>query len=428
MKARLTALAAVLILCTWSMAQVKTSKATCTVKGVLLDSLTNEGEAYATIAITTKEKPDEAIKKLVTDNKGKFAIPLIQNGEYTITLSSLGRKAVKREFSIKDGDKTVDLGTLYISDAARELKGVEVVAQKPLVKSDIDKIEYNINEDPESKSSMLLEMLRKVPLVTVNGEDEIKVNGSSSFKVYVNGKPNNMMSKSPAEVLKSLPANTIKRVEVITNPGPKYDAEGVGGILNIVTEGGGIEGYTATFSTRINNDGVGAGTYGTVKSGKLTVSARYNYNYRKSPRSYSNGTRTTIGQADASSSDVASNGSSKSRNHFQLWHERRQTAVQEKDVDIGLCQRFLQEIHQDAQRDREHELRIGKLVPPFATEIRTERELPHRRTAHRSEESTALDKQRRREGRRLRRRRMNVMEVYRMEIDRNLRGKKVTFL
>src|SRR5699024_12851430 len=75
------------------------------------------------------------------------------------------------------------------------------------------------------------------PYTTLFRSDNIQVNGSSSFKVYVNGKPNNMMSNNPTEVLKSMPANSIKHIEVITNPGPKYDAEGVGGILNIVTVG-----------------------------------------------------------------------------------------------------------------------------------------------------------------------------------------------
>ncbi len=104
---------------------------------------------------------------------------------------------------------------------------MEIVAQKPLVKVDVDKIEYNIEDDPDSKSNSILEMLRKVPLVTVDGEDNVQVNGSSSFKIHVNGKPNNMMSNNPKEVLKSmLTANTIKYIEVITSPGAKYDAEG----------------------------------------------------------------------------------------------------------------------------------------------------------------------------------------------------------
>ena len=148
-----------------------------------------------------------------------------------------------------------------------------------------------MQDDPDSKSNSVLEMLRKVPLVTVDGEDNIKVNGSSSFKIHVNGKPNNMMSNNPKEVLKSMPANTIKYIEVITSPGAKYDAEGIGGILNIVTVGSGFEGYTATFRGNANNNGVGAGTYAMVKQGKLTVSANYNYNYNNSPRSYSNSYR-----------------------------------------------------------------------------------------------------------------------------------------
>ena len=187
-----------------------------------------------------------------------------------------------------------------------ELQGVEVVKQKALVKSDIDKITYNIEDDPDSKSNSTLDMLRKVPMVTVDGEDNIQVNGSSSFKVYVNSKPNQMMSNNPKEVLKSMPASSIKRIEVITNPGPKYDAEGVGGILNIITHGKNIEGYTATFRANVHNQGLGAGAYTTVKSGKLTMSANVNYNYNNRPRGYSGSTRKTVGNISNSSSDIES--------------------------------------------------------------------------------------------------------------------------
>ena len=196
-----------------------------------------------------------------------------------------------------------------------ELQGVEVVKQKSLVKSDIDKITYDIENDPDSKSNSILEMLRKVPMVTVDGEDNIQVNGSSSFKIYVNNKPNQMMSNNPKEVLKSMPANSIKKIEVITNPGPKYDAEGVGGILNIVTHGQGIEGYTATFSGNVSTRGAGGSAYATTKSGKLTVSGRYGYNYRNTPRSYSGGSRKTIGNITESSSDLEYEGSSKGYGH-----------------------------------------------------------------------------------------------------------------
>ena len=287
------------------------------VKGVLLDSLTQEGEPYATIKIVKKEAPAKALKMLVTDMKGKFQEKVPGTGNFVMTISSIGRNTIVKDFTVKAGEKIVDFGTLYVTDASNELGQVEVVAQKPLVKADIDKIEYNVQDDPDSKSNSVLEMLRKVPLVTVDGEDNIKVNGSSSFKVYVNGKPNNMMSNNPTEVLKSMPANSIKHIEVITNPGPKYDAEGVGGILNIVTVGSGLEGYTATSSGNVSNMGAGGGLFGTVKSGKLTVSARYNYNYNDRPRSYSGGNRRTVGDVTEGSSDLDYDGSSKGHGNFQ---------------------------------------------------------------------------------------------------------------
>lgn len=287
------------------------------IKGVLLDSLTQEGEPYATIKIVKKEEPAHALKMLVTDMKGKFQEKVPGTGDFVMTISSIGRNTIVKDFTVKAGEKIVDFGTLYITDASNELGQVEVVAQKPLVKADIDKIEYNVQDDPDSKSNSVLEMLRKVPLVTVDGEDNIKVNGSSSFKVYVNGKPNNMMSNNPTEVLKSMPANSIKHIEVITNPGPKYDAEGVGGILNIVTVGSGLEGYTATFSGNVSNMGAGGGLFGTIKSGKLTISARYNYNYNDRPRSYSGGTRRTVGDITDGSSDLDYSGDSKGHGNFQ---------------------------------------------------------------------------------------------------------------
>ena len=106
------------------------------------------------------------------------------------------------------------------------------------------------------------------------------------------------MSNNPKDVLKSMPANTIKHIEVITSPGAKYDAEGVGGILNIVTVGGGFEGYTATFRASGSNRGAGAGGYATIKSGKLTLTGNYNYNYNTTPKSYSNSFRENFDSED----------------------------------------------------------------------------------------------------------------------------------
>lgn len=282
-----------------------------TLRGTVADSLTREGEAYATVKIAAKANPDKVLKTVLTDKAGMFRTKVGGVGDMTLTVSSMGRRPVVRDFTVEDAGSVVDLDTLLITAAGNELQQVVVTAQKPLVKADVDKIAYNMEDDPDSKSNTLLEMLRKVPMVTVDGEDNIKVNGSSSFKVYVNGKPNKMMSDNPTEVLRSLPANSVKRIEVITNPGPKYDAEGVGGILNIITVGSGLEGYTVTVRGDASNTGLGGGAFGTVKSGKLTVSARYNYDYDDNPAATSDSKMLTTGNITASSSDVFGHSESK---------------------------------------------------------------------------------------------------------------------
>lgn len=316
MKFLFTLLSALLLLPGVSMAQ--NGSVTFKVKGVVVDTLTSEGEPYATIRIT--KKGDSGAKPVlgVTDAKGRFGETVKGNGDYTLSVASMGRAALERSFTVKEGQSVVDLGTLYVKDDSRELKGVEVVAQKPLVKADLDKIAYDMEADPDAKTSTMIDMLRKVPMVTVDGEDNIKVNGSSSFKVYVNGKPNSMMSNNPKEVLKSMPANTIKSIEVITNPGPKYDAEGVGGILNIVTVGGGMEGYSATFNATGGNRYCGGGAFATVKKGKFTVSGRYNYGKSKNPRSWSDYEMTALGDnISSTTANVKSESSYKGNGDFQ---------------------------------------------------------------------------------------------------------------
>lgn len=307
----------ILLTCTQLLTAQQKESTSFQIQGILLDSITRQGEPYATIKIARKESPQKAVKMLVSDMNGKFKERVPGSGSFLLTITSVGRTTITRPFTASQGEKLIDFGTMLVSDASNELGQIEVVAQKPLVKADVDKIEYNIQDDPDSQSNSLLEMLRKVPLVTVDGEDNIKVNGSSSFKVYVNGRPNNMMSNNPTEVLKSMPANSIKHIEVITNPGPKYDAEGVGGILNIVTVGSGMEGYTATFSGNVSNNGGGGSLFSTVQKGKLTVSARYNYDYSKQPKSHSGGTRTTLPERlTEHSSDVLYENSNKGNHRF----------------------------------------------------------------------------------------------------------------
>ena len=298
-------------------AKAQNTQHSYTITGVVADSVTHEGEPYATLTIARADSAAKPVKQALTDIKGRFSISSSGTGSYLLMVRSMGRKPMQRAYTVDATTRTIDLGTLLLQDGGNQLETVEVVAYKPLVKADVDKIAYSVEDDPEANTNTVIEMLKKVPMVTVDGQDNIRVNGNSSFKIYVNGKPNNMMTKNPKEVLKSMPASSIKKIEVITNPGPKYDAEGVGGILNIVTEGKGPEGYNATFSGRANNSSYGGGLYATVKQGKLTMSVNYNASSNHSPKGYTYSDRSQIGTDGTVTSSTVADGYTKGHSQWQ---------------------------------------------------------------------------------------------------------------
>jgi len=161
----------------------------------------------------------------------------------------------------------------------KELEGVEIKAQRQLIKQEIDRIGYDVQADEESKTQTVIDMLRKVPMVTVDGQDNILVKGNSSFKIYKNGHLDPSLSKNAKEVFKSMPASMVKRIEVITDPGAREDAEGVDAILNIVMMNGskmsGITGVVSASYTSLNHPNLYASLTGQM--GKLLMSVDYGY-------------------------------------------------------------------------------------------------------------------------------------------------------
>ena len=250
------------------------------VLGTVADQVSGAGEPMATLIISGPMNDDIV---MTTDMEGRFEISLPAPGEYTLRISSTGRKEKILEFSVEDGKPSADFGKIFMENDADFLKAATVSAQVPFVKTEVDKLTYKISEDPDSQTSNALDMLRKVPRVTVDADDNIMVNGQGSFKIYVNGKPSNMFTSEPGKILKGMPAESIKRVEVISDPGAKYDAEGVGGILNIVMNTKRADGYNVSLNAGGGNRNANAGAYGAVKIGKFSISANYGFNYMNNP-------------------------------------------------------------------------------------------------------------------------------------------------
>ncbi len=252
------------------------------VKGMVLDSLTRAGEPASILQFYRLPDMDKPVAFTTTDEEGRFSHSFTLAGDYVMVFDNMGRKVQHRSFTVPAESGEVDLGEILAQDNAEVLKAGQVTAMRPLVKMEVDKMIYNVVDDVDSKTSTVLDMLRKVPMVTVDAQDKITVNGSSSFKVYVDGKPNQMISQNASTVFKVMPASMVKSIEVVTNPGVKYDAEGVGGVLNIttnreVTGGKSVaEGFYGTLQAMASTHGYGGGMFASMQKGKFALSANVN--------------------------------------------------------------------------------------------------------------------------------------------------------
>ncbi|MDB4901713.1 MAG: TonB-dependent receptor, partial [Mucilaginibacter sp.] len=170
-------------------------------------------------------------------------------------------------------DAEVNVGKVFLSASSNALKEVSVTAVRPILKQEVDRITYDVQADPESKALTALDMMRKVPLLSVDANDNIKLKGSGHYKILINGKESALVAKDPSEVLKAMPADNVEKIEVITTPPAKYDSEGLSGIINIITKRNADQGYNASISGRYNSVfGPGLYMHGNVKQGKLGVS------------------------------------------------------------------------------------------------------------------------------------------------------------
>lgn len=173
---------------------------------------------------------------------------------------------------------TVVKATDTMPSLSMDLDELVITAKKDVVKSDGAKLTYDMSEDDSSKGQSLLEALRKVPMVNVDGQDKITINGSSNFKIYVNGKEDQMLEANYSQVFKAMPSSSVNKIEVITEPGAQYDAEGIGGILNLITDKASKnEGYSGSVSLQYGNRQGSASAYVNAKVNKFSLSTNVAY-------------------------------------------------------------------------------------------------------------------------------------------------------
>jgi len=243
--------------------------------GKVKDSLSNVAIDFANVSLLGLDS--KAISATLTDKSGNFQFINIPFGTYYLVIYLIGYKQLKTSaITVSKNSPKIDLGLLLMNQSVNQLKEVNIAAHKQIIKIESDKITYSVENDISNRGVSALDALNKAPLIGLAGADKITLKGSSNYKVFVNGKPSSLYTNKLAEVLKSMPAEQIKDIEIITNPSAKYDAEGTGGIINIITQKKIANGYSGSIYGGINSIGdFSDGIQGSATSGKWNASIQF---------------------------------------------------------------------------------------------------------------------------------------------------------
>lgn len=261
-----------LILCLLPFTLVRASDTgSSSIAGTVIDSLSQKPVDYATISVFDQVS-GKLISGSLTGTDGKFTLEKLPKGTYQLKISFLSY-ANKTISNLKVTDGTLlKLGKILLSPDSRLLKEVQVTSKKALIEEKIDRTVYNAESDLTTRGGDATDVMKRVPMVAVDPDGNVSVRGSQNIKVLINGKPSAMASASISDALKQIPADLIKSVEVITSPSAKYDAEGSGGIINIILKQNTLQGMSLNLNSAVGTRGGDLGLNGGYKVGKMNFS------------------------------------------------------------------------------------------------------------------------------------------------------------
>lgn len=254
---------------------------TITVSGTVMDSDVNAPLEYATISFFSKTE-NKIVNGGITDLEGKFSID-IQPGTYDISVEYISYKT--KTYKDKVLDQDINLGTVSLSIDIESLDAVEVVAERTTVEIKLDKKIYNIGKDLTTAGGTVSDALNNVPSVAVDIEGAISLRGNENVRILINGKPSAMAGFGDTNILSQLPAEAIERVEVITSPSARYDAEGTAGILNIILRQKETLGFNGSFNLNVGTpETAGISANLNYRTEKFNLFTNLGWRYFSSPR------------------------------------------------------------------------------------------------------------------------------------------------
>jgi outer membrane receptor protein involved in Fe transport len=281
------------------------------ISGRVLDSTSHQPIEYATITVFAK-KGSRPVSGGMTNNKGSFQLEGLPPGTYSLTVEVIGYQS-RNYASITLGSATAayPIGDILLGKKAADLQAVTVTAPRGLVENKLDKMVYNAEKDITSQGGVATDILRKVPMVSVDVDGNVQLLGNSNILFLINGRPSSIFGNSLADALQTIPASQIKSIEVITSPGAKYDAEGTGGIINIVLKDNKINGINGnaslTAGTRLENGNFNFN----ARHGDFGINAFFGGNTQLPSTTRYSSTRQSFDSAGNASSILSQDGSSR---------------------------------------------------------------------------------------------------------------------
>jgi ferric enterobactin receptor len=251
----------------------ETPKGAGRITGTVLDAATKKPVEFATVALLppTGERP---VDGTACDEQGRFVLKGLAAGAYRVQVSFVGYGTRVEAVTVQDG--TVDLGSLTLTATAQKLGEVTVTGEKDVIETKPDRIIYNADRDLTNTGGTAADVLRKVPLVNVDPDGNVELRGSTNVRVLINNKPSGIVASSVADAMRQIPADQIKSVEVITTPSAKYDAEGTGGIINIMLKKNNLEGTNGSVGAAAGTRSSNANASLNVRRGKIGLNSSAN--------------------------------------------------------------------------------------------------------------------------------------------------------
>jgi ferric enterobactin receptor len=242
------------------------TEAKARITGTVIDSSSRLPLEYATVTLY-KHGENKASNGATSDSLGNFTVTNVLPGAFTVVVESIGYSSFTiSNVIVNQKHEVINLKNIKLRKKQQTLQNVTVTVQKKLVENKVDKLIYNAEKDITSQTGVATDVLKKVPQVSVDVDGNVELAGSSSIRFLINGKPSTAFGSSITDVLQSIPASQIKSIEVITNPGAKYDAQGLGGIINIILKKSTAQGINGNVS---------------LTAGTIMQNGSFNFNARK---------------------------------------------------------------------------------------------------------------------------------------------------